>query len=126
VTDKLQLGPGMVRGLRPLDECLDVPGWKLSGCRRFEDAMALCMTEGGVSRNEVMTHLGWDKGNLSRYLSGTRTPSWPRQQLLMRLCGNRALVQWQALECGGDLTPHVVTTEEKAAAYDAMRNPASA
>lgn len=51
-------------------------------------AIDLCMRCGGYQQDELGKDLGVDKGTFSKVLSGDAQLKWPKQSLMMDLCGN--------------------------------------
>lgn len=65
-----------------------------------DEAVLLCVHLSRLSHEAVCQHLGIDKGHWSRILQGrAHFPTRKRLQL-MRLCGNLAPIQYEALKSG--------------------------
>jgi transcriptional regulator with XRE-family HTH domain len=68
------------------------------------DAIALCAKVAGFSMDkELSGQLNVDKGQFSRWHSGTEGVMWPKLEKLMDVCGNDAPVLWMLYRRGYDL-----------------------
>jgi hypothetical protein len=66
-------------------------------------AIELCAEIGGKSPKEVQADCRFDKGQWSRWTTGTEGIVWPRLVSLMDHCGNDVPVLWQVHQRGYDL-----------------------
>lgn len=72
-------------------------------CKTRLDAIRLCVQLSGYSRDLICEELEIDKGHFSRMMSGRAHFPDAKSIDLMRLCGNYAPVQFEAMELGLDL-----------------------
>ncbi len=76
-------------------------------------AIDLCIKAGGLERDKTLAlELGVDKGQLSRWQSGTEGVCWPKFSKLMDICGNDAPLLWMNHARGYDL--HSLRRQENA------------
>lgn len=67
-------------------------------------ALELCANLAGLDLDKQLAGpLGVDKGQFSRWQSGTEGVVWPKFVRLMDFCGNDAPVLWMAQQRGWDL-----------------------
>lgn len=67
-------------------------------------SLELCAKVAGYTFDkELQMALGVDKGQFSRWQSGTEGVNWPKFKRLMDTCGNDAPVLWMAHDRGFDL-----------------------
>lgn len=66
-------------------------------------AIELCAEVGGKEPKEIQSDLRTDKGQWSRWTSGTEGVIWPKFTALMDLCGNDAPLLWMVGARGYDL-----------------------
>lgn len=66
-------------------------------------AIELCAQVGGKEPKALQADLHFDKGQWSRWTSGTEGIVWPRLEALMGYCGNDVPVLWQLAQRGYDL-----------------------
>jgi hypothetical protein len=72
--------------------------------RHFGDALALCAKVGGFALDkQLASDLGVDRGQFSRWGSGTEGILWPKLEKIMEVCGNDAPVLWMVHQRGYDL-----------------------
>lgn len=81
-------------GVESLDMAL------IMSCASARQALALCVRMSGHSDEFVAEHVGISKGYLSRVLSGSASLDGDRRIKLMRVCGNRAPLQYEAWVMG--------------------------
>lgn len=70
----------------------------------FGAAVALTYEVAGLCPKTVLADCRFDKGQLSRWESGTEGVNWPKLQALMDRCGNDVPVLWQLHQRGYDIT----------------------
>lgn len=121
MNENLKLGPAPIDGLPPISEIRLTPSYKLAACETYQDALRLAMTEARMSRQEICQRLPISKGQLSKVLGGSKQLTRKQEIRWMRLCRSAAPQEFQALQINFDLTPHVLTTEEKAALWEAQQ-----
>lgn len=98
---------GALKGLK------DVPDELMQMCDDEVDAMRLCIQLSRFTSDYVSKELSIDKGQFSRIMSGTAWFPTPKRVRLMELCGNRALVQFEAMKVGmGDNSPYKARCEQ--------------
>jgi hypothetical protein len=78
----------------------DAPAELVKMCDDEIDAMRLCIQLSRFTSDYVSRELSIDKGQFSRILSGTAWFPTAKRVRLMELCGNRALVQYEAMKVG--------------------------
>lgn len=66
-------------------------------------ALELCVEAAGLEPKRVTADCGFDKGQWSRWTTGSEGIVWPRLERLMDRCGNDAPVLWQLAQRGYDL-----------------------
>lgn len=72
--------------------------------RSLGAAIELCAEVAGYALDkQLASDLGVDKGQFSRWMSGTEGIVWPKMQGLMDRCGNDAPVLWMVHQRGYDL-----------------------
>lgn len=60
----------------------------------------LCLKAAGLEPKEVQSDLKLDKGQFSRWASGTEGVVWPKLSTLMDFCGNDAPLMWMLHDRG--------------------------
>jgi transcriptional regulator with XRE-family HTH domain len=66
-------------------------------------AIALCAELAGLEPKQIQGKLGMDKGQWSRWESGSEGVMWPKLVALMDACGNDAPLLWMLHARGYDL-----------------------
>jgi len=66
-------------------------------------AIALCAELAGLEPKQIQGKLAMDKGQWSRWESGSEGVIWPKLAALMDFCGNDAPVHWMLHQRGYDL-----------------------
>ena len=66
-------------------------------------AIALCAELAGLEPKQIQGKLGMDKGQWSRWESGSEGVIWPKLSALMDACGNDAPLLWMLHARGYDL-----------------------
>ena len=66
-------------------------------------AIALCAELAGMEPKQIQGRLHMDKGQWSRWESGTEGVIWPKLSALMDACGNDAPLLWMLHQRGYDL-----------------------
>lgn len=72
-------------------------------CKNRLDAIRLCVQLSHLSNEHICDHLGIDKGHWSRIMQGKAWFPDPKSIDLMRLCGNFAPMQYEAMALGFEL-----------------------
>lgn len=81
-----------------------VPIEEIARKKTLGAAIELCAEAGGFDLDkQLQMKLGVDKGQFSRWLSGTEGIAWPKLRTLMATCGNDVPVRWMLLQLGYDL-----------------------
>lgn len=86
--------------INDLQEVTDAPQAMVQGCKNGRQALALCVRLSGLTDEEVANRVGISKGYLSKILSGRASLDADRRIKLMRVCGNRAPLQYEAWAMG--------------------------
>jgi len=73
-------------------------------CKSARQALALCVRLSELTDEEVARRLGISKGYLSKILSGRAQLDGDRRIKLMRICANRAPLQYEAWAMGTNLS----------------------
>lgn len=82
----------------------DVRPEEIAREKSLGDAMALCAKLGGFALDKQLSDaLKTDKGQFSRWHSGTEGVKWEKLEALMDVCGNDAPVLWMLHRRGYDL-----------------------
>jgi hypothetical protein len=99
-----------------------VPTGDIAACQTEADAFDLSILRARVRHTYgwYADHLDLDRGHFARMRNG-KARFCVDAARLASLTGNFALLQFQARRCGFDLAPHVLTTEEKAALWEAQQ-----
>lgn len=71
--------------------------------RSLGGAIDLCAKAAGYEGKQVQDLLRADKGQWSRWVSGSEGVIWPKLSMLMDGCGNDAPLWWMAHDRGYDL-----------------------
>lgn len=79
---------------------VDAPIELLSMCDDELDAIRLCIQLSRFTHEFIGKELSIDKGHFSRIMSGTAGFPTTKRLALMRLCGNRAPLQYEAMQAG--------------------------
>lgn len=66
-------------------------------------AISLCAELAGLEPKQIQGKLGMDKGQWSRWESGSEGVIWPKLSALMDFCGNDAPLLWMLHQRGYDL-----------------------
>ncbi len=66
-------------------------------------AISLCAELAGLEPKQIQGKLGMDKGQWSRWESGSEGVIWPKLSALMDACGNDAPLLWMLHQRGYDL-----------------------
>lgn len=66
-------------------------------------AIALCVELAGMEPKQIQGRLNMDKGQWSRWESGSEGVMWPKFSALMDVCGNDAPLLWMVHARGYDL-----------------------
>jgi hypothetical protein len=82
----------------------NVPVELLNMCDDELDAIRLCIQLSRFTHEYISKELSIDKGHMSRILQGQAGFPTHKRLALMRLCGNRAPIQYEAMHSGCDLT----------------------
>lgn len=69
----------------------------------FGAAITLTYEAAGLTPKQLAAECRFDKGQLSRWESGTEGVCWPKLQTLMGACGNDVPVLWMLHQRGYDL-----------------------
>ena len=72
----------------------------ITACSSARQALALCVRMSGHSDENIAEQVGISKGYLSKVLSGSASLDGDRRIKLMRVCGNRAPLQYEAWVMG--------------------------
>lgn len=81
-----------------------VPPDEIARKKSLGAALEYCAELGGfVLDKQLAEDCRFDKGQFSRWLSGTEGIVWPKFELYMKRCGNHAPVLWMLYQCGFDL-----------------------
>lgn len=84
---------------------VNVSGDEIARKKSLGAAIELCAEAGGFDLDkQLQLKLGVDKGQFSRWLSGTEGIVWPKLRKLMAECGNDVPVRWMVQQLGYDLT----------------------
>lgn len=84
---------------------VEVSSAELARKRSLGAAIELCADLGGHGLSKTLQMaLGVDKGQFSRWLSGTEGILWPKLTKLMDQCGNDAPLLWMLHDRGYDLS----------------------
>ena len=89
----------------------DAPWELVKMCEDELDAVRLCIQLSKFSHEFIGKQLGIDKGHFSRILQGMAGFPTHKRLSLMRLCGNRAPVQYEVMHIGageGDVNQSLV------------------
>jgi transcriptional regulator with XRE-family HTH domain len=70
----------------------------------FGAAITLTYDLAGLTPKQLADKCRFDKGQISRWESGTEGVCWPKLQTLMDSCGNDVPVLWQLHQRGYDLS----------------------
>lgn len=81
----------------------DAPLDLLKTCDDELDAIRLCIQLSRFTHEFIGKELSIDKGHFSRIMSGTAGFPTTKRLALMRLCGNRAPLQYEAMQAGCEL-----------------------
>lgn len=81
----------------------NVPVELLNMCDDELDAIRLCIQLSRFTHEYISKELSIDKGHFSRMMQGQAGFPTHKRLALMRLCGNRAPVQYEAMNAGCDL-----------------------
>lgn len=95
----MQREMGIFGELRPIK---DAPVELVKMCDDELEAIHLCIQLGPHTHDYIGKKLGIDRGHFSRMLSGTAGFPTKKRLDLMRLCGNRAPVQYEVMNIGMD------------------------
>lgn len=88
-------------------EVKDVPVELLKMCEDELDAVRLCIQLSGYTHEYISKHLSIDKGHFSRIVGGSVGFPTHKRLNLMRMCGNRAPVQYEVMHIGAGQTNQV-------------------
>lgn len=86
--------------LSTLPDVDNAPDHLVNLCRNEHEAIQLCVQLSHYSHEAICERLGVDKGHWSRIMQGKAHFPSNRRVSLMRLCGNRAPLQYEAKELG--------------------------
>ena len=78
----------------------NVPVELLQMCDDELDAIRLCIQLSRFTHEYISKELSIDKGHMSRILQGSAGFPTHKRLALMRLCGNRAPIQYEAMHSG--------------------------
>ncbi|MBB5509590.1 hypothetical protein [Paraburkholderia atlantica] len=81
----------------------DAPIELLKMCEDELDAIRLCIQLSRFTHEFIGKELAIDKGHFSRIMSGSAGFPTSKRLALMRLCGNRAPIQYEAMHAGCEL-----------------------
>lgn len=84
----------------PLLVSLDLIG----RCGDEHEAVLLCVHLSKLSNETICSRLGIDKGHWSRMMQGRASLPSRKRMELMRLCGNLAPIQYEAMQAGLTVT----------------------
>lgn len=92
--------------LNTLPDVANAPDELVGHCKSGHEAVQLCVQLSHFSHEAICERLGIDKGHWSRIMQGRAHFPTDKRVALMRLCGNRAPLQYEAHELGLDLVEH--------------------
>jgi hypothetical protein len=78
----------------------NVPEELLNMCEDELDAVRLCIQMSSYTHDYISKQLSIDKGHFSRIMTGSVGFPTHKRLMLMRLCGNRAPVQYEVMQIG--------------------------
>lgn len=76
----------------------------IKAIRSPEQAISLCFNQSGLTVEEVAEKLACDKSTMSRIINGRASLPERKRIAFMRVCGNRAPLQFEAHAMGVSLT----------------------
>ena len=82
---------------------VNVPIELLKMCEDELDAVRLCIQLSSFTHEYIGKELSIDKGHFSRMMQGAAGFTTHKRVRLMELCGNRAPVQFEAMQIGCEL-----------------------
>lgn len=82
---------------------VEVPIGEVARKASLGAAIELCVDLSGHAPKVILSDMGVDKAQLSRWHSGAEGVVWPKLAALMDRCGNDAPVLWQLHQRGYDL-----------------------
>jgi hypothetical protein len=105
----------------------DVPVELLKVCDDERDAIRLCIQMSGYTNEFIGKKLGIDKGHFSRVMSNSAGFPTHKRIDLMRLCNNRAPVQYEIMRVGsGESDVYKARISELQEELDAVKGALSA
>lgn len=81
-------------------QLIDVEPAFIKRCRSAREALSLCVRMSELSDETVAEKLGISKGYMSKLLNGRAALDGDKRIKLMRICGNRAPLQYEAFVLG--------------------------
>ena len=90
-----------------------VPQHLIELCKNKQEAIALCVKWSGIQDSTICHALGLDKGNFSRYMTGSANFPHNLENALQDLCGNEAVLQWAC--CSRNQRPIEIDNSQKIA-----------
>lgn len=81
----------------------DAPAELVGMCEDELDAVRLCIQLSSFTHEFIGKELSIDKGHFSRMMQGQAGFPTHKRLALMRLCGNRAPIQFEAMHSGCEL-----------------------
>lgn len=102
-------------------EVKDVPVELLKMCDDELDAIRLCIQLSSHTHEFISKHLAIDKGHFSRIMSGSVGFPTHKRLALMRMCGNRAPVQYEVMNIGVGESAARVEDEDAKAENEVLR-----
>src|SRR5574343_1642604 len=91
--------------MAPVRGVTDAPDHLIGLCKTGHEAVQLCIQLSRLPNQEVCDQLGIDKGHWSRIMQGQAHFPTSKRIALMRVCGNRAPLQYEAEQMGMRLVP---------------------
>ena len=88
----------------------------IARCENEADAILLCVHLSRFAHEHICESLGVDKGHWSRILQGRAHFPTRKRLALMRLCGNLAPIQYEAMQSGLVVRADPLVEEEEALA----------
>ena len=91
----------------------------IAACANARQALSLCIRLSGYTDEVVAKKLGISKGYLSKILNGRASLNGDRRIKLMRVCGNRAPLQYEEFELDGGKAAKKAALHAQLAALEA-------
>lgn len=90
--------------INDLPEIMDLDQALIRKCRTGRQALSLCIQMADMSQEEIAHALHISPGYLSKVIKGSASLDSDRRIKLMRVCGNRAPLQYEAMVLGVSLS----------------------